>query len=259
MSKGTVLVTGASSGIGAALARRFAAMEFDLVITARRETELAQLASELDGPVAVTVITADLASAAGVQKLIDEVEASGLDIDILVNNAGIAHARALHQLSADDVASLLAVNINALTMLTHHFVPRMIQMGAGRVLNVAPAAAFQPVPSMSLYAASKAFVLSLTEALSEELRGTGVSATALCPGFTKTDMVMSFEGFELPPFIMASAEEVAREGFEATMAREVIRIPGVATQAAILWAKYQPRWLVRGLGGLVSRFNPANR
>ena len=134
----------------------------------------------------------------------------------------------------------------------------MVARGTGRILNVASVASFQPIPSMSLYAASKAFVLSLTEALSEELRGTGVSATALCPGFTRTEMVMSFEGIELPPFIMATADEVAREGYDAVMAREVVRVPGLANQAAVLWTKHQPRWLVRGLGGLFARFNPAN-
>ena len=143
-------------------------------------------------------------------------------------------------------------------MLTHHLLPPMIERGSGRILNVASLAAFAPVPSMSLYAASKAFVLSFTESLSEELRGTGVSVTTLCPGFTKTDLMMTFDGIELPPFIMSSAEEVAREGVEATMAREVIRVPGAANQAAVLWTKYHPRWLVRGLGGLVARFKPAN-
>lgn len=259
MSKGTALVTGASSGIGAAIARRFAAMDYDVVISARRKSQLDALAEELQGDIQVQVIVADLTTADGVRHIIEEIEARAIEIDILVNNAGVAHARPFYQLSEDDVSDVVAVNITALTALTRHFVPQMVARGAGRILNVASVAAFQPVPSMSLYAASKAYVLSLTESLSEELRGTGVSATVLCPGFTRTDMVMSFEGFELPPFIMASPEEVAREGYDALMAREVIRVPGIANQAAVLWSKYQPRWLVRGLGGLVARFNPSNR
>lgn len=259
MSKGTALITGASSGIGAALARRFAEMQFDLVVTARREAQLTELAEALQAEVEVHVVVADLSTDDGVDELIAAVEALEVDVDVLVNNAGVAYSGPFHRLQADEVTSLLAVNIAALTRLTHHFAPRMVERGAGRILNVASMAAFQPVPSMSLYAASKAFVLSFSEGISEELRGTGVTVTALCPGFTKTDMVMTFDGFELPPFIMASAEEVAREGYDAAMAREVIRVPGLVNQAALFWTRHQPRWLVRGLGGLVSRFNTANR
>lgn len=259
MSKGTALVTGASSGIGAALARRFASMDFDLVVTARREALLSELAAELRGSIDVHVFPADLASPEGPAQLIDAVASQGIDVDILVNNAGIAHTQPFHQLSEKDVADLLAVNITALTSLTHHFIPLMIARGSGRILNVASVAAFQPVPAMSLYAASKAFVLSLTESLSEELRGTGVSATALCPGFTRTDMMLSFDDFELPPFIMATAAEVASEGYDALMSREVIRIPGLANRAAVLWTRYHPRWLVRGLGGLAARLRRGDR
>ena len=109
---------------------------------------------------------------------------------------------------------------------------------------------------MALYAASKAFVLSLTESLSEELRGTGVSATALCPGLTRTDLVNDLHAQDVPPFMMSSTADVAREGYNALMANEVIRIPGVANQAAVTWAKHQPRWLVRGVGGLFARLKP---
>lgn len=259
MSKGTALITGASAGIGAALARKFAAMEFDLVITARRQTQLTELAAELGGTIHVNALAADLSDSTGVQQVIDSVSALGVDIDVLVNNAGVAHTRAFNQLSVEEISNLLALNISALTLLTHHFLPPMIQRGSGRILNVASVAAFQPIPSMSVYAASKAFVLSFTEALSEELKGTGVSATALCPGLTKTDMAISFDGIEVPAFVMSNAEDVAREGYDATMAREVIRVPGVTNQAAVILAKHQPRWLVRRLGGLVSRFNPSNR
>ena len=99
-------------------------------------------------------------------------------------------------------------------------------------------------------------MLSLTESLSEELKGTGVSATALCPGLTRTEMVEDLQAGSIPPFMMSSTEAVAKEGFDALMAREVIRIPGIANQAAVTWAQHQPRWLVRGLGGLISKVNP---
>ena len=148
------------------------------------------------------------------------------------------------------------MNILALARLTRHYLPTMISKGSGRILNVASVAAFQPVPSMSLYAASKAFVLSLTESLSEELKGTGVSVTALCPGLTKTEMVSQLQAQDIPPFLMSSTDQVAKEGFDALMAKEVIRIPGLANQAAVTWAQHQPRWLIRGLGGILSNFNP---
>jgi short-subunit dehydrogenase len=110
------------------------------------------------------------------------------------------------------------------------------------------------VPSLGLYAASKAFVLSLTESLAEELRGSGVTVTALCPGLTKTEMVEDIHGaLQVPAFMMASAEAVAREGYAALMSGEVVRVPGLANVAAITWAKFQPRWLVRNLGGLAAR------
>ncbi len=260
MSRGTVLVTGASSGIGAALARQFANNDFDLIITARREPSLEELResilSEASHHTKIDVIKCDLAARDGATQLMSLIEERKLDIDVLVNNAGIAVTGPFQQLSSAEIDNLLLLNIMALTQLTHLCLPGMIERGTGRILNVASVAAFQPVPSMSVYAASKAFVLSLTESLSEELKGTGVSATALCPGLTETEMVEDLKATGIPPFLMSSSEDVAKEGFDALMAREAIRIPGIANQAAVTWAQHQPRWLVRGLGGLMSKFNP---
>ena len=182
MSKGTALITGASSGIGEALAHQFAAKGFDLIITARREDKLNQLAESL--PVSVQVVACDLSSLEGPRFLLDNIELSS--IDVLVNNAGVAYPGTFPEQDLKDITSLLTLNINALTELIHGILPNMIKKGAGRILNVASVASFQPVPSMAVYAASKAYVLSLTESLSEELKGTGVSATALCPGITNT-------------------------------------------------------------------------
>jgi uncharacterized protein len=256
MSKGRVLITGASSGIGAALAVQFAKNDYDLVITARRGQALEAVRDFIDAGVDVDIITCDLASSDGPANLTSEIEARGIQVDILVNNAGIAATSQFGEFPQDDIDNLLSLNILALTYLTRAFMASMLQRGTGKILNVASVAAFQPVPSMGVYAASKAFVLSLTESLSEELRGTGVSVTALCPGLTNTEMVDSLEAQDVPPFMMSSASDVAKEGFEALMAKEVIRIPGMANQAAVTWAQHQPRWLVRGLGGLFSRLNP---
>ncbi|MCB1694207.1 MAG: SDR family NAD(P)-dependent oxidoreductase, partial [Pseudomonadales bacterium] len=236
--------------------RELARRGFDLVITAWRKDRLEALAEELAAQVAVQVLPCDLGRTGGSAELIAAVDALATPIDLLVNNAGIAHSGEFTSMRAEDIRGLVALNIAALTELTHHFAQQMKMRGSGRILNVASVAGFQPVPSMSLYAASKAFVLSLTEGLSEELRGTGVSITALCPGLTRTDMVESLSAEGVPPFLMSSASQVAQEGIDALLNREVIRIPGAANQAAVTWAKYQPRWLVRGLGGLVSRFTP---
>lgn len=256
MSRGTVLVTGASSGIGAALAKQFADNDYDLVMTARRELNLEQLKESIGTGNNIEIVKCDLSQTGGVAALTRAIEDRGIEIDILVNNAGIAASENFDQLDEAEIDNLLSLNILALTRLTRHYLPIMIRNGNGRILNVASVAAFQPVPSMSLYAASKAFVLSLTESLSEELRGTGVSVTALCPGLTKTEMVSQLQAQEVPPFLMSSTEQVAKEGFDALMAKEVIRIPGMANQAAVTWAQHQPRWLIRGLGGFFSKFNP---
>jgi len=256
MSKGTVLITGASSGIGEALAKQFAHHDYDLIITARREEKLKELAAEVSDAVEVHVVTGDLGTPDGAAKLISDVESLGIDVDILVNNAGIAHNGAFLDMDQTTIDSIVILNIHSLTMLSRHFAATMSEKGLGRILNVASVAAFQPVPSLSVYAASKAYVLSLTEALSEEFRGTGVHVTALCPGLTKTEMVDDLPTNNIPPMAISTAEEVAREGYDAVMNREVIRIPGVLNQAAVTWAQFQPRWLVRGLGGVFARINP---
>jgi short-subunit dehydrogenase len=252
MSRGVALVTGASSGIGDALARVFAEKGFDLVISARREDRLTALADELS--VDVMAVACDLSTPEGIEKLI--AATAETKIDVLVNNAGIAYSGDFSGQRIDDIQNMTNLNIIAPTALCHHFIGRMIKQGAGRILNVASVASFQPVPSMSAYAATKAYVLSLTESLSEECRGSGVYITALCPGLTKTDMVEDVQGSNVPEFLMSDPHDVAREGYDALMSGEVIRIPGVTNQAAIAWAKHQPRWLVRGLGGLLAKISP---
>lgn len=256
MSRGSVLITGSSSGIGEALARVFSAEGFDLILTARRTSNLEALKTELEGsgPGRVDVITADIGHLAGIKALCDEVDNRELKVDVLVNNAGTMPETSFQYLSDEDIAMTLGLNIDALTYLTRHFLTGMIARGSGRILNVASVAAFHPVPGMDIYAATKAYVLSLSESLSESLKGTGVSVTTLCPGLTRTDMVDESISRNMPPFMVSSAEEVAQEGFAALMAREAIRIPGMGNQAAVTWAQFQPRWLIRGLGGLAARF-----
>lgn len=252
MTRPTALITGASAGIGTELARIFASNGYDLIIAARREDRLNQLAAELSES-AVHCVPVDLAKSKGPQKLFDAVAEAGLTVDVLVNNAGVISTTPMLQTDRGSLTTLINLNVRSLTELTHLFGESMVARGYGRILNVASVASFQPVPGMAVYAASKAFVLSLTESLSEELRGTGVTVTALCPGPTKTEMADAFADMEYADLFLADPRAVAREGFDALKAGQVIRVPGLANQAMVNWGHYQPRWLVRTLGGLASR------
>ena len=248
--RGTALVTGASSGIGEAFARLLAEEGFDLVITARREDRLQQIAAELPGQ--VEVIAADLGAREALDNLMAQLD--GTQIDLLINNAGMDIGQDFHTAEAARLDALIDVNIRALTQLTHHFAGKMIQQGSGRILNVASVAAFHPIPAMGLYAASKAFVLSLSESLAETLRGTGVSITVLCPGITDTELVEKSIIEQAPPPLVSDPASVAKEGYRALMNREVICVPGGANKLALTWAQHQPRWLIRNVGGFAQRF-----
>ncbi|HZC76160.1 MAG TPA: SDR family oxidoreductase, partial [Ktedonobacterales bacterium] len=184
----TALVTGASSGIGEELARLFARDGYDLVLVARGKTQLEALAAELRQRhgVSLTVLATDLAQPAAAQAIYDELTRAGITVDVLVNNAGYATYGSFTEIPAETELAMLQVNMAALTHLCKLFLPPMVRRGSGRVLNVASTAAFQPGPLMAAYYASKAYVLSLSEALANELRGTGVTVTALCPGPTRS-------------------------------------------------------------------------
>ena len=259
MSRPRALITGASAGIGSEFARVFAAHGYDLVLVARREDRLNALRDELT-PIGadIVVIAKDLALKTSARALYQEVNGRGLTIDVLVNNAGVAYGGAFTAMDADAVARMVLVNAATLAVLTRLFVTDMVARGSGRILNVASLSAFQAVPSMSLYAATKAFVLSFSEGLAEEIRGTGVTVTALCPGLTDTEMVRDIAppggAFpEVPSFMISDVKSVAREGYDACASGEVVRVPGLANQLSALWSQTQPRWLVRTLGGLIGR------
>lgn len=252
--KGTVLITGASSGIGEAFARKFAREEFDLVLVARGIDRLANLKETIKG-VNVTLVTADLATDTGVDHLLTEIREAGLTIDILVNNAAALTPGPLEELAVEDIKGSISLNMTAVTRLIHHFLPDMLDRRSGRILNVASVAAFHPVPGMHLYAATKSFVLSLSESLSENLKGSGVSVTALCPGLTDTGGLDEQIAARVPPQLIATPESVADEGFEALMLREAVRVPGQFNKLGVTLAQHQPRWLVRSLGGIVAKLS----
>lgn len=256
----TALVTGASGGIGAALAACFARNGFDVVLVARSADKLESLARQLEQDHATSALTmpADLARSGAAGRLARSLRKQGVVIDVLVNNAGILEQGEFVGIKPGRHQQLIKLNIAALTDMLAHFVPPMVAQGQGRVLNVASIAAFQPIPSLATYAATKSYVLSLTESLSEELRGSGVSVTALCPGITATDMVSTVQQANdrmarIPGFLIGTATEVAEEGFNACMNDEVIRVPGVLNLATTLAARASPRWLVRRIAGLMGR------
>jgi len=205
----TALITGASSGIGAVFAREYASRGHDLVIAARRTDRLEALAAEITSAhgVNVRVIAADLSVPGSALKLATAVGKTS--IDVLVNNSGWGHIGAFATEDLDGIADEINVNIVSLTQLSRLFVAPMIERGRGTIINIASTAAYQPVPNMSVYAATKAYVLSFTEALWGELQGTGVTALAVSPGGTATEFFDVAGGRAMAGGLMTPAQVVA--------------------------------------------------
>jgi short-subunit dehydrogenase len=256
-----VLITGASTGIGRELARCFARAGFPVILTARDEGRLRELSTEIETTfrVPTRVIAEDLAEPGGADRLWSAV--SDLPIDVLINNAGFGQQGLLEKLSADTVQRMVHLNILALTELTHRVLPGMRARKGGRILQVASTAAFQPGPRMALYYATKAFVLSLSEALDEELRGTGIQVTALCPGPTATEFsaradmtrVRLFNG-PLARFLIQDARTVAEAGFLGCLRGRRVVIPGLFNRLGVWSARHLPRtWVTRLAGHLQSQ------
>jgi hypothetical protein len=255
-SRQTALITGASAGIGRELASVFAAHGFDLVVVARREPELETLAAPLrtEHGVDVSVVAVDLAEPSAPRAVFETVRRRKIDVDVLVNNAGVTALGDFADISLDSQMRLIQLNISALTALTHLFLRPMVERRRGRVLNLASVSAFQPVPTIAVYAASKAYVLSFSEALAVELRGTGVTVTACCPGFTQTTMVRTESvttgrAAPLPGLVVGDAAQVAREACEACLRGDAVHVSGLLNQLATTWMQHQPRWLGRAIGG----------
>jgi uncharacterized protein len=248
-ARGTALVTGASSGIGREIAKLLATDHYDLILVARGAKRLEELGSELAGSFGVQarVVPRDLAQPAGARELLAEIDRSGTSIDILVNNAGLGVAGPFAQTDGKRELEIIQVNVTAVTELTKGVLPGMIRRRSGRILNVASTAAFQPGPLMAVYYASKAYVLSFSEAIANELAGTGVTVTALCPGPTATEFQRSagLEGTRLfaGPLVM-DAERVAKAGYSAMMRGRRVVIPGLANKALVQAVRVSPRRLV---------------
>jgi uncharacterized protein len=250
-----VLVTGASSGIGAAFADVFAAHDFDVAITARREAKLQTVAAGLRERhgVAVHVFTVDHADPASAARLCEALAARGLTVDALVNNAGYGVPGLYNAVPWQVHEDFLRVMVAGVCELTYRLLPGMQQRGYGRIVNVASLAGLVPSPAgHALYGASKAFLIKMSEALSHEGRPHGVHVTALCPGFTLSefhDVTGTREQMRgMPSWVWLDAATVARQGYDAVMAGESIRIPGRVNQAVALAVRYLPQWLVQRAG-----------
>ncbi|WP_079479331.1 SDR family NAD(P)-dependent oxidoreductase [Halobacillus salinus] len=243
--KPTALITGASGGIGYEFSHLFAKAGYNLIIVARSESKLTQLQEELEGTT-VTVIPQDLAEPGAAEVLYQKVKDLDLTVEVLVNNAGFGLNGQFGELPLLDQQKMLQVNINALTELTHLFLEDiqaapLYDIPKG-VLNIASTAAFQPGPKMAVYYASKAYVLSFTEALVEEYKGTGITFTTLCPGATDTNFfkTANAEHTKLVNTTMAP-DKVAKAGFLGFVKGKRVVVPGAANQSLAYASKFIPR------------------
>lgn len=257
------LITGASSGIGADIARELAARGHDCVLTARRVNALEALAAELRGGAAggwggveSHVIGADLGDAAAPRAICEELDRRSIHISVLVNNAGFGLSAPFAAADAARLMEMVQVNIGALTHLTRLLLPQMLARRSGRILNVASTAAFLPGPGMAVYYASKAYVESLSVALSHETRGTGVTVTCLNPGPTSTE----FSSVARPGRVKAirhtrsmSSAQVAHRGVEAMFAGKPSVTPGCVNVAGVLAGRLAPRALLARIAASLNR------
>jgi uncharacterized protein len=225
------LVTGASSGIGAAIATELAGRGTDLVLVARRVDKLETLATEVGVAhgIEVEVLAADLTDPEGLESVEERLRGSGPPIDLLINNAGVGQVGRFEELDIDAAQTQIALNVLAPIRLTHAALPNLRETGGG-VLNVSSIGANQPVPHMATYAGTKAFLTSWSEALHEEMRGTPVHVTVLAPGFTRTDFADAADAdgpaSRIPSIVWADAAAVARAGIDGVTARRAVVTPG---------------------------------
>lgn len=249
------LVTGASSGIGKEITDLLGAANIKLVVVARRTDRLEALAAKYSS---VEIITADLCTAAGIAQVEQRIaDASKPIIDLVVNNAGFGSSGLVRELDVDRLSDEIRLNILALTRISHAAVRAMLPRGLGYLLNVSSVASFQPSPGLAVYAATKAYVTSFTEALHEELRSTGIRVTALCPGLTKTEFqsISNTSGFEskFPEYMWTSVESVAKAGLLGVAKGTPIVVPGALYKALSAVTAVMPRGVTRWLSSVVSQ------
>jgi short-subunit dehydrogenase len=253
----TALITGASAGLGLEYAKLFAADGHDLVLVARRRDKLDQLAAELiqRHSIAVQVIAADLSQPGAAQQIWDRTQAEKIEVDFLVNNAGFGSSGRFVELDAKRELEMVDVNVRVLVELSRLFLPAMVSRQRGRLLNIGSTAGFVPGPFMATYYASKAFVISFTEALAYELQGSGVTATVSCPGATATEFATQAGNADTGLFQsgVADSASVARHGYQAMLAGQVVAIPGLKNKLTAQSARFSPKALVTRITAKLNR------
>jgi short-subunit dehydrogenase len=255
-AKPVALVTGASSGIGAAFARASAARGSDLVIVARDDRRLEDLAVSLEKEhgADVEVLMADLTTEKGTSVVEARLESDDPPIDLLVNNAGVGTFGRFAELPRDAEANAVKLNVLALMRLCHAALPGMVERGRGGIINVSSLGGYQPTPLNATYGGTKAFVTSLSHALYEEVRGTGVNVMVLCPGFTRTEFQerAGLDSSAVPSFMWQSAEAVVDAAFRAYNAGRAVCIPGALNQAGAAFSSAMPAGITRRLAAAIT-------
>ena len=252
----TVLITGASEGIGYELAKLFARDHHNLVLVARSADKLAQVANELQTQgVVVKAIPIDLAAPPAPKFLFDQLQREGIAIDILINNAGFGALGEFAHMREQEIQGQIDLNISALTSLTRLFLPSMVRRRSGRIMNVASTAGFQPGPLMAVYYATKAYVISFSEAIANELRGSGVTVTCFCPGATDTGFAKRAGNDQsrlFKQFGPMSAEKVALDGYRAVMEGRTLAISGMQNWLVAQSTRFAPRKMITAISRWVS-------
>lgn len=251
----TALITGASSGFGYEFVKLFTKDNYDLILVARNIEKLEEIRNEFTSS-KIIVIQKDLTKLNSVKELYNEIKEIGLNIDVLVNNAGFGLLGEFDTLDVDRQINMIQLNVAALTELTHYVLKEMKQRRSGKILNVASTAAFQPGPLMAVYYATKAYVLSFSEALVEELKGTGITVTTLCPGASKTNFAKVANVEKTKMFSKAmSADVVAQLGYKALMKGQRVIIAGTLNKLGAYSAKFLPRSFVAKIAKAITREN----
>lgn len=249
MAKETVLITGASSGIGMGLAKLFAADGSDLVLVARREDRLNELAEELKSKhgIEVHVLPKDLSKKTSPKEIFNHLKKEKIEIDVLVNNAGFGSRGTVSELDTDLQVDMVQVNAAALTHLTSLFLPGIIERGQGGILNVGSLAGFQPGPNLAVYFATKAYVLSFTEALAEEISNPNIKVSCFAPGPVKTEFgeKSDLEDSLLFKISLMDLEPAVKAGYEGFRKGKTIVIPGLKQQIVPFLNRFTPRLIVR--------------
>ncbi len=255
MPRPTALITGASAGIGRAFAEGLAARGYDLVIVARDTARLEALDKELAAAHGTTteVMTADLGDRAQLAAVEARLAAADPAIDLLVNNAGFGTIGTFHELPVDREEQEIALNVVALTRLTHAALASMVSRGSGGVINVSSIAAYQPTPTNATYGATKAFVSSLSQGIHEELKGTGINCMVLCPGFTRTEFQerAGIDSADIPDFLWQDAATVVDYAMKAFAKGKAVCVPGLLNQTTAGFSGTVPSSVSRRVAGLI--------